>query len=126
LQARRSRNRQLSACAGGHLNLSLGRPPAEKRCFQAKSAVKLVVTDDEPGALYKWVAVLTGSKNALKGVGFFVGALGLSLVGFRTSMLLLGVMILAALIAVVTLMHGELGRPDAKANFGRCSPTTTP
>ncbi len=85
--------------------------------MSSKSAVKLVVTDEQPGALYKWVAVLTGSKNALKGVGFFVGALGLSVVGFRTSMLLLGVMIATALVAVVTLMHGELGRPDAKAKF---------
>ena len=70
-----------------------------------------------PGALYKWVAILTGSKNALKGVGFFVGALGLSVVGFRVSMLLLGVMIFAALAGVLAFMHGELGRPDAKAKF---------
>ncbi len=85
--------------------------------MSSKSAVKLVVTDEKPGALYKWVAILTGSKNALKGVGFFIGALGLSVVGFRVSMLLLGVMILAALTGVLTFMHGELGRPDAKAKF---------
>ncbi len=58
-----------------------------------------------------------GDLRALKGVGFFVGALGLSLVGFRTSMLLLAAIILAALLMVVTLMRGELGRPDAKAKF---------
>jgi predicted MFS family arabinose efflux permease len=85
--------------------------------MSSKSAVKLAVADDRPGALYKWVAVLTGSKNALKGVGFFVGALGLGVVGFRVSMLLLGVMILAALTGVLTFMHGELGRPNAKAKF---------
>jgi predicted MFS family arabinose efflux permease len=85
--------------------------------MSSKSAVKLVVTDEQPGALYKWVAILTGSKNALKCVGFFVGALGLSVVGFRVSMLLLGVMILAALAGVLTFMQGELGRPDAKAKF---------
>ena len=43
--------------------------------MSSKSAVKLVVAEDEPGALYKWVAILTGSKNALKGVGFFLGGL---------------------------------------------------
>ena len=41
--------------------------------MSSKSAVKLVVPEDAPGTLYSWVAVLTGSKNALKGVGFFVG-----------------------------------------------------
>jgi predicted MFS family arabinose efflux permease len=85
--------------------------------MSSKSAVKLVVTDNRPGALYRWVAILTGSKNALKGFGFFVGALGLTLVGFRTSMLLLGVMVSAALLTVLALMRGELGRPDAKAKF---------
>ena len=43
--------------------------------MSSKSAVKLVVAEDQPGALYKWVAILTGSKNALKGVGFFLGGL---------------------------------------------------
>ncbi|MCW2992588.1 MAG: arsJ [Conexibacter sp.] len=85
--------------------------------MSAKSAVKLVVPADAPGALYKWVAILTGSKNALKGVGFFLGALGLTLVGFRTSLLLLAILVASALVTVVALMHGELGRPDAKAKF---------
>jgi predicted MFS family arabinose efflux permease len=85
--------------------------------MSAKSAVKLVVPADAPGALYKWVTILTGSKNALKGVGFFLGALGLTLVGFRTSLLLLGVLVAAALLTVVVLLRGELGRPDATARF---------
>ena len=41
--------------------------------MSSKSAVKLVAPSDAPDALFRWVAVLTGSKNALKGVGFFVG-----------------------------------------------------
>ena len=85
--------------------------------MSSKSAVKLVVPEDTPGALYKWVAILTGSKNALKGVGFFLGALGLTLVGFRTSLALLAGLLLVALVAVLTLMRGELGRPDAEAKF---------
>jgi MFS-type transporter involved in bile tolerance (Atg22 family) len=36
----------------------------------AKSSVKLVAGDNQT-KLYRWVAWLTGSKNALKGVGFF-------------------------------------------------------
>ena len=41
--------------------------------MSAKSAIKVVVPEGEDGALFKWVARLTGSKNALKGAGFFLG-----------------------------------------------------
>ena len=41
--------------------------------MSAKSAIKVVVPEGEDGALFKWVARLTGSKNALKGAGFFMG-----------------------------------------------------
>ena len=49
--------------------------------MSSKSAVKLVVAEDAPGSLYRWVAILTGSKNALKGVGFFLGGLLLTVNG---------------------------------------------
>ena len=57
--------------------------------MSSKSAVKLVVPDGDERSLYKWVAILTGSKNALKGVGFFLGAAAADAVGFQTSMLVL-------------------------------------
>jgi hypothetical protein len=41
--------------------------------MSAKSAVKVLVPKDDESGLFKWVAVLTGSKNALKGAGFFAG-----------------------------------------------------
>lgn len=85
--------------------------------MSSKSAVKLVVPEDAPGALYRWVAILTGSKNALKGVGFFLGALLLSVIGFRSALAVLLVLVATALVVVLTAMHGELGRPDAKAKF---------
>lgn len=87
--------------------------------MSAKSAVKLVVPADAPGALYRWVAILTGSKNALKGLGFFLGALGLTVVGFRVSLLLLAILVATALLTVLVLLRGELGRPDATARFRR-------
>ena len=87
--------------------------------MSSKTAVRFVVPEDSPGALYRWVAVLTGSKNALKGVGFFVGGLLLTLVGFRAGILVLAAMVSAALVVVVTLMRGDLGRPDAKARFSQ-------
>ncbi len=85
--------------------------------MSSKSAVKLVVPEGDEGSLYRWVAVLTGSKNALKGVGFFVGVAMLTVAGFQTSMLILAGSVLTTLIVVATLMHGHLGKPDAKAKF---------
>jgi len=85
--------------------------------MSSKSAVKLVVPEDQDGALYKWVAILTGSKNALKGVGFFLGGVLLTLVGFQTAMICLMAMVGVALVSVALLMQGDLGRPDAKAKF---------
>ena len=85
--------------------------------MSSKSAVKLVVNDGDEGALFRWVSILTGSKNALKGVGFFLGGVLLTLVGFQTAMLILAGIVLTALIATATLMHGGLGTVNAKAKF---------
>jgi Arabinose efflux permease len=85
--------------------------------MSSKSAVKLVVPEGEESSLYRWVAILTGSKNALKGVGFFLGGLMLTLVGFQTSLLILVGMVLTALLVTARLMRGHLGRPDRKAKF---------
>lgn len=57
--------------------------------MSAKSAIKSLVTDGQEGTLFKWVAILTGSKNALKGVGFFLGGLLLTLLSFKGAMLLM-------------------------------------
>ncbi|MFL5803206.1 MAG: organoarsenical effux MFS transporter ArsJ [Roseiflexaceae bacterium] len=85
--------------------------------MSSKSAVKLVVPEDAPSALYKWVAILTGSKNALKGVGFFLGGLLLTLFGFQTSLRILAGGVLTTLIATALLMRGDLGGANKKAKF---------
>lgn len=85
--------------------------------MSAKSSVRLIVTDDSQGTLYRWVSVLTGSKNALKGVGFFVGGLLLTVTSFQTATLLLAGMVFLALVTTVPFLHGGLGYPDAKAKF---------
>ena len=69
--------------------------------MSSKSAVKLVVPEGSSDALFKWVAILTGSKNALKGVGFFIGGLLLTLVGFQSALGLLAVLVGAALVLVL-------------------------
>ena len=76
--------------------------------------------------LFRWVAILTGSKNALKGVGFFLGGVLLTVVGFRGAQFLLGALVLTALVLVVTLMRGTLGRPDAKARFSQMFSNSRP
>ena len=49
----------------------------------AKASIKSLVPADAQGRLYRWIALLTGSKNALKGVGFFLGGWLLATVGFQ-------------------------------------------
>ena len=85
--------------------------------MSSKSAVKLIVADDAHSTLFKWVAILTGSKNALKGVGFFLGGLLLYLVGFRLSVVLLAGLVATALAATAILMRGDLGTANKKAKF---------
>ena len=41
--------------------------------MSAKSSIKLLLSDNQQTKLYRWVALLTGSKNSLKGLGFFLG-----------------------------------------------------
>ncbi len=85
--------------------------------MSSKSAVKLVVAEGDQSSLYRWVAVLTGSKNALKGVGFFLGGLLLTLFGFQSATLALAALVLIALVVTSTSIRGHLGRPDRAAKF---------
>ena len=84
--------------------------------MSSKSAVKLVAGESE-GRLYKWVALLTGSKNALKGLGFFLGAVLLSTVGFQTSVWTLAGLVAAGLVIAGSMMRGGLGQANKKAKF---------
>jgi MFS family permease len=85
--------------------------------MSSKSAVKLVVPENDQSSLYRWVAILTGSKNALKGIGFFLGGLLLTLFSFQAALLALAAMVLIALVLTSSLMQGHLGRPDKTAKF---------
>lgn len=84
--------------------------------MSAKSGVKLVAGDVE-GRLFRWVAWLTGSKNALKGLGFFLGAALLYGVGFRGALLALAALLVLSLsLAALGLPRG-LGRVAGKPKF---------
>lgn len=81
--------------------------------MSAKSAVKILAPTGK-GGLFKWVAVLTGSKNAMKGVGFFVGGLLLATLGFQAGLLLLAAVLAAILVLTALTLPGGMGRAKAK------------
>jgi len=85
--------------------------------MSAKASVKTLVSEDAPGRLFKWVAILTGSKNALKGLGFFLGALLLEVFGFRQALWVLAGALFAVLLVTVYLLPRQLGRARAKPKF---------
>ncbi len=85
--------------------------------MSAKSSIKLLVPDSQQGALYRWVALLTGSKNALKGVGFFLGGGLLALLGFAGAVLVMALVLAAVWLASLFLLKKDLGKATAKPKF---------
>lgn len=81
--------------------------------MSSKSAVKLVAGNDG-STLFKWVAVLTGSKNALKGVGFFLGGLLLSLFGYQGALLVMAGGLALVLVGSFAVLTQELGKAKKK------------
>lgn len=83
--------------------------------MSAKSAVKLLAPTGQ-GGLFKWVALLTGSKNAVKGLGFLLGAALLGFAGFVPAVLGMAAVLAAVLLAVILRMPPGLpaGKKDAK------------
>ena len=85
--------------------------------MSAKAGVKLLLPAGEQARLYRWVALLTGSKNALKGAGFFAGGLLLGALGFQGA---IGVMVGAlasAWLAGLVWLRRDLGRAKHKPKF---------
>lgn len=84
--------------------------------MSSKSAVKILAPADQQGALFRWVALLTGSKNAVKGFGFLLGAALLALAGFEAAVLAMAAALGAILVAVAVFMPPGLpgGREGAK------------
>lgn len=82
--------------------------------MSSKSAVKLVVKEEGHGLLFKWVALLTGSKNALKGVGFFLGGVLLSWLGFQAALWSMAGMLTVVLVLALAVVRGELGKAREK------------
>lgn len=83
--------------------------------MSAKSAVKFLVSEDaQQNKLYRWVAFLTGSKNALKGFGFFLGGLLLAWLGFQMAMLVMLAALVLVLALTFILLKQDLGKSKNK------------
>lgn len=85
--------------------------------MSAKSSLKLLLPEDAQGALYKWVAILTGSKNALKGVGFFLGGLLLAQLGFHGAVGSMAAVLAAIWLLSLFLLKKDLGKSKFKPKF---------
>lgn len=81
--------------------------------MSSKSSVKLLIpkkSKNAEGKLFSLVAVLTGFKNALKGIGFFVGAFLLSAFGYQYTLLSLAVLLLVVFLCCILLIRKEFGK----------------
>lgn len=85
--------------------------------MSAKSAVKLLAPAAE-GALFRLVAALTGSKNAVKGLGFFLGAALLAGLGFQPALWVMAAGLALILGAIVAFLPPGLpaGQKGAKVS----------
>jgi len=82
----------------------------------SKSAIK--VTADQAknqgsGQLFRWVAWFTGSKNAMKGVGFFLGGLLLQTLGFQQALWAMAALLALVLLGVVSSLPQMMGKSKA-------------
>jgi predicted MFS family arabinose efflux permease len=81
--------------------------------MSSKSAVKVVAGDGD-GALFRMVALLTGSKNALKGVGFFLGAALLSSIGYDAALWAMAAALTLTVVALLIFLNEDIGKSKRK------------
>jgi hypothetical protein len=85
--------------------------------MSAKSAIKLLVPEGAQSTLYQWVAILTGSKNALKGAGFFLGGALLMWIGFAGAVVAMAIALALVWLASLALLTKDLGKAKNKPKF---------
>ena len=82
--------------------------------MSSKTAIKFLVPEDQGTKLFKWVAILTGSKNAIKGAGFFLGGFLLQFAGFKNSLWIMAALVGLVFIFSWTSLPGEIGQSKVK------------
>lgn len=85
--------------------------------MSAKSSIKMLVPNEAQSRLYHWVAVLTGSKNTLKGIGFFLGGLLLATIGFQGAIAAMAGTLSIVLIVSCLLLDKAAGKTTYKPKF---------
>lgn len=85
--------------------------------MSAKASIKSLVPANAQGQLYRWVALLTGSKNALKGLGFFLGGWLLAIVGFQAAVGLMAAILALVLVASLLLLERSTGIAKQRQAF---------
>ena len=84
--------------------------------MSSKSAVKLLAPKEE-GRLFRWVALLTGAKNVVKGCGFLLGAGLLASVGLLWSNVVMDTELGLILVTLLLFMPPGLPKGRKKAKF---------
>ncbi len=82
----------------------------------SKTAIK-ATSEGGSGQLFRWVAWFTGSKNAMKGVGFFLGGLLLQAIGFQGALWAMAAVLSLVLLGVAASLPRELGKAKASKSF---------
>ncbi len=82
--------------------------------MSSKSAIKLFVPEDAHSKLFQLVSLLTGSKNALKGLGFFLGGLLLTVLGFAQGLWLMATFLSVVLVAATLMLPRNIGKAESR------------
>jgi len=85
--------------------------------MSAKTSIKSLVSDDEQNRLYRWIALLTGSKNALKGIGFFLGGWLLATIGFQAAVGTMAALLTMVLLLSLPLLDPSTGIAKQRSKF---------
>ncbi len=87
--------------------------------MSSKSSLKVLNTDGSESRLFRCVSLLTGSKNALKGVGFLLGGIFLTQFGFQFSMGIMAGTLFALTLFSIGSLPKNLGVSKSKSSFKR-------
>lgn len=87
--------------------------------MSAKASIKLFIPATASKKLFKWIAILTGSKNTLKGIGYFLGGLLLAIYGFQGALHLLAGALFIVLLLTWLLLPTDLGKTKSNAKFSQ-------
>ena len=84
--------------------------------MSAKSSVKLL-SPNKNSKLFKWVSLMTGSKNAIKGFGFLTGALLLSFTSFETSLVIMALILALMFVLLLINLKTNISEVNKKSKF---------